>query len=104
MASDYHGGGCLANMSGRQGGDGMKPVNAATALAVGICLAAIAVACQGGDEEEKEQQNNGTPVHGWAGSCPDASSSRSGNLPPRRGAGAFAVGLMLRSYQGSDNG
>ena len=30
----------------------MKPVNAATALAVGICLAAMAVACQGGDEEE----------------------------------------------------
>jgi ABC-type branched-subunit amino acid transport system substrate-binding protein len=30
----------------------MKPVNAATALAVGICLATMAVACQGGDEEE----------------------------------------------------
>jgi len=30
----------------------MKPANAATALAVGICLAAMAVACQGGDEEE----------------------------------------------------
>jgi len=30
----------------------MKPLKAATALAVGICLAAMAVACQGGDEEE----------------------------------------------------
>jgi len=30
----------------------MKPVNAATALAVGICLAALAVACQGGDKED----------------------------------------------------
>jgi ABC-type branched-subunit amino acid transport system substrate-binding protein len=30
----------------------MKPLKAATALAVGICLAALAVACQGGDEEE----------------------------------------------------
>jgi len=30
----------------------MKPVNAATALVVGVCLAALAVACQGGDEEE----------------------------------------------------
>ena len=30
----------------------MKPLNAATALAVGICLAAMAVACQGSDEEE----------------------------------------------------
>src|SRR4030042_4737404 len=39
-------------MSGRQGGDGMKPVNAAMALALGMWLAAMAVACQGGDEEE----------------------------------------------------
>ena len=31
----------------------MKPVNAATALAVGICLAALAVACQGGDDEQE---------------------------------------------------
>jgi len=30
----------------------MKPASAVTALAVGICLAAMAVACQGGDEEE----------------------------------------------------
>jgi ABC-type branched-subunit amino acid transport system substrate-binding protein len=39
-------------MSGRQGGNAMKPASAVTALAVGICLAAMAVACQGGDEEE----------------------------------------------------
>ena len=31
----------------------MKPVNAATALILGTCLAALAVACQGGDEEER---------------------------------------------------
>ena len=30
----------------------MKSVNAATALAVGICLAALVVACQGEDEEQ----------------------------------------------------
>jgi branched-chain amino acid transport system substrate-binding protein len=39
-------------MSSRQGGDEMKLLNAATALVVGICLAAMAVACQGGNEEE----------------------------------------------------
>jgi branched-chain amino acid transport system substrate-binding protein len=42
----------------------MKPLNAAMALVVGICLAAMAVACQGGNEEETPSASvsaTGTP-------------------------------------------
>ena len=53
----------------------MKPLKAATILAVGICLAALAVACQGGDEEQTPAASASASVTSTATGSPASTTS-----------------------------